>query len=89
MRNDVNKYKKFIAKLGNAKNDLFTFVVDRNVPSTNNAAERGLREIAIHRNIRRRIRSTQSMVAFGNLLSCAITWKRRGMGHLEEVGKYS
>lgn len=86
---DVSLFEKFITKLGNAKNDLFTFVMNRNVPSTNNAAERGLREIVIHRKIRGGIRSIQSMVSFGNLLSCAETWKLRDMKYLDEMARYS
>ena len=86
---DMPLLEKFITKLGNAKNDLFVFVINRNVPSTNNAAERGLREIVIHRKIRGGLRSIQSMVSFGNLLSCAETWKLRGMKYLEEMVKYS
>ena len=86
---DMPLFEKFITKLGNAKNDLFRFVMNPNIPPTNNAAERGLREIVVHRKIRGSIRSIQSMVSFGNLLSCAETWKLRDMKYLEEMVKYS
>ena len=53
---DVAVLEEFTAKLGNAYEDLFRFVLDPRIPSTNNAAERGLREIVVHRKIRGSIR---------------------------------
>ena len=44
--------EKFMIKLRNAGSDLFRFVLDPKIPPTNNAAERGLREIVVHRKIR-------------------------------------
>ena len=41
--------EKFMGKLGNAGSDLFRFVLNPNIQPTNNAAERGLREIVVHR----------------------------------------
>ena len=48
-------------KLRNAKPDLFWYVLDPRVPSTNNAAERELHEIVVHRKVRGPIRSEETM----------------------------
>ena len=41
-----------MGKLKNALPDLFTFVLEPSIPSTNNATECGLREIVVHKKIR-------------------------------------
>ena len=57
--------EKFMGKINNAGSDLFRFVLNPNIPPTNNAAERGLREIVIHRKIRGSIRSEDTMEWLG------------------------
>ena len=81
--------KPLMTKLGNAYGDLFRFVTDPRVPSTNNAAERGLREIVVHRKIRGAIRSEDTMRWLGNLFTCVTTWQMRGIDHLAELAKYA
>ncbi len=61
---------KFMGKLGRALPNLFRFVLDPRIPSTNNAAGRGLREIIVHRKIRGGIRAERTMELMGNLFSC-------------------
>ena len=85
---DVAVLKEFTTKLGNAYGDLFRFVLDPRIPSTNNAAERGLREIVVHRKIRGSIRSKDTMRWLGNLFSCVTTWQQRGVDHLSEIARY-
>ena len=41
----------FMGKIGRAYAGLFRFVTDPRVPPTNDAAERGLREIVVHRKL--------------------------------------
>lgn len=48
---------KFVTKLRNAKDSLFTFLLHPGVPPTNNAAEQALRESVIHRKIRGLVRN--------------------------------
>ncbi len=79
---------KFIKKIARAKKDLFRFVLDPNIPSTNNAAERGLREIVVHRKIRGCIRSNKTMEWLGNLFSCVTTWKNRHLDRMAELMHY-
>ena len=85
---DVAVLEKFMTKLSNAYEDLFRFVLDPRIPSTNNAAERGLREIVVHRKIRGSIRSKGTMRWLGNLFSCVATWQQRGVDHLSEIARY-
>ena len=85
---DVAVLEEFMTKLGNAYGDLFRFVLDPRIPSTNNAAERGLREIVVHRKIRGSIRSKNTMRWLGNLFSCVTTWQQRGIDHLSEIARY-
>ena len=85
---DVAVLEEFTTKLGNAYEDLFRFVLDPRIPSTNNAAERGLREIVVHRKIRGSIRSKNTMRWLGNLFSCVTTWQQRGIDHLSEIARY-
>ena len=80
--------RSFMVKLKNALPHLFTFVLDPRVPPTNNAAERGLREIAVHRKIRGGMKSTNTPDVMGNIFTCIATWKGRGLDHLAEMAKY-
>ena len=60
--------EKFMIKLRNAGSDLFRFVLDPTIPPTNNAAERGLREIVVHRKIRGSIRAEETMTWMAKFL---------------------
>ncbi|MDE0090442.1 MAG: IS66 family transposase [Thaumarchaeota archaeon] len=79
---------KFMGKLGRALPDLFRFVLDPSIPPTNNAAERGLREIVVHRKMRGGIRAEGTMEWMGNLFTCVSTWKNRGLDYLQEIARY-
>ncbi len=80
---------KFMGKLGRALPDLFRFVLDPSIPPTNNAAERGLREIVVHRKMRGGIRAEGTMEWMGNLFTCVSTWKNRGLDYLQEIARYA
>ena len=80
---------KFMTKLSGAAEDLFEFVLDPRIDATNNAAERGLREIVIHRKIRGTLRSPESMQNLGNIFTCVGTWKNTGMDYMAELQKYA
>ena len=81
--------KKFMGKISNAESDLFRFVLDPKIPPTNNAAERGLREIAVHRKIRGGIRAKETMTWMADFFSCVMTWKNKRLDHLAENAKYA
>ena len=77
-----------MGKLDRAAGDLFEFVVDPRIPPTNNIAERGLREIVVHRKIRGAIRAAETMEWMGYLFTCVKTWEAQGKDYREELAKY-
>ena len=80
--------EKFMTKLANALPDLFRFVTDPSIPATNNAAERGLRELVVHRKVRGSIRSNQTMDWLANIFTCVATWKARGVDYAAQAARY-
>ena len=88
IRTDCEDLQKFRTKLGNAYEDLFRFILDPRIPPTNNAAERGLREIVVHRKIRGSIRSEDTMEWLGYLFTCVATWKMHGLDPIKEIAAY-
>ena len=62
--------------------ELFTFVGDPTVPSTNNAAERSLRPVVIQRKISGGTRSPAGTTTFTRLASLFGTWRARGLDPL-------
>lgn len=80
--------EKFLNKLYNAKDDLFTFLIYDGVEPTNNTAERALRESVINRKIRGCVRNEKGCKMFGNLMSAIMTWKMRNCNLLDEIVKY-
>ena len=86
---EIPELKQFLTvKLRNAEPDLFLYVLDPRVASTNNAAERGLREPVVHRKVRGSIRSEDTMIWWGNLFTCVMTWRARNMDIHAELAKY-
>ena len=88
IQTDCEDLQKFRTKLGNAYEDLFRFILDPRIPPTNNAAERGLREIVVHRKIRGSIRSEDTMEWLGYLFTCVATWKMHGLDPIKEIAAY-
>ena len=80
--------EKFMTKLTNALPDLFRFVTDPSIPATNNAAERGLRELVVHRKVRGSIRSEKTMDWLANIFTCVMTWKARGIDYMTQMAAY-
>lgn len=81
-------FSQFLTKLENALPDLFTFVLNPAVSPTNNPAERGLREIIVHRKVRGQMKSENMPEVMGNIFTCFTTWKAQGVDHLAEMVKY-
>ena len=80
--------EKFMTKLSNALPNLFRFVTDPSIPATNNAAERGLRELVVHRKVRGSIRSEKTMDWLANIFTCVATWKARGIDCMTQMVAY-
>lgn len=87
LRSDDAQINSFIGKLGNAKNDLLTAIDHDNVDLTNNQAERLLRDIVIHRKIRRFVASENGKKILINHATTFQTWKMKNMNPYEELIK--
>ena len=87
----ANTYKnlncKFGDKLARATPNLFTFLKYPGMEPTNNESERMLRKVVISRKIRQRLVTEMGMKIFGILMSCFMTWQKRGTSIPEEVLK--
>ena len=78
---------KFANKLASATGNLFTFLLYEGMEPTNNAAEREIRSLVIHRKIRDQIGSKERMRRFGALLTCILTWRKRGLNFYQEMDR--
>ena len=71
--------KAFAVTLENAAPDMLTFVNHPGMEPTNNESERMLRPVVISRKIRQRLVSTEGAMTFSVLMTCMMTWKKRGL----------
>ena len=94
VRRIIEKYadqpvlNKFMNKLASALPDLFGFVINPAIPSTNNPAERGLHEPVVHRKVRGSIRSRDTMSWLANIFTCAMTWKASSINYATQLAAY-
>ena len=79
--------RRFMVTLGNAASGLLPFVVDPEVPPTNNAAERLLREPVVLRKMRGGLRAAASMLVMSALPTCRTTWELQGPGRRAEIAR--
>ena len=75
---------RLATRLENAAPYLFTFVMHPEMHPTNNEAERLLRPIAIQRLIRKHHVTEDGMRAFSRIMTCALTWRMRGLNAYDE-----
>ena len=72
-------------KISSAAGNLFTFLRYEGMEPTNNAAEREIRSVVLHRKVRGQIGSEGGMRRFGILLTCILTWRRRKLNFYQEL----
>ncbi len=65
--------------------NLFAFIEHENIPPTNNAAERALRDVVVCRKISGQIRGSESMRRMSNFLTCVLMWRSHGKSVFEDV----
>ncbi|MDI1495640.1 MAG: Transposase [Cenarchaeum symbiont of Oopsacas minuta] len=82
---EMPEMKRLIKRLVNATETLFAFIEHKDIPPTNNAAERALRDVVVRRKISGQIRGLESMKRMSNFLTCVLTWKAHGKNVFEEV----
>jgi len=67
--------------------NLFAFLRHPDMEPTNNSAECMLRPVVISRKIRHGTRNKDGMGWFGTLMTCFLTWERRGANVSEVIGQ--
>ena len=87
LRSEDAQINSFFGKLNTAKNDLLTAIDHANVDLTNNLAERLLRDIVLHRKIRRFVASENGKKILINHATTFQTWKLKNMNPYEELIK--
>ncbi len=80
--------EKFMTKLSNVLPNMFRFVIDPAIPTTNNAAKRALRKLAVHHKVRGSIWSEKTMDWLASLFTCVTTWKARDIDYAAQVARY-
>ncbi len=71
--------QKFATTFSNASEDLTMFLNRPGMGPSNNMAERSLRKVVIARKIWYILVNTTGDETFARILSCAMTWRKRGL----------
>ena len=79
--------KDYVTYLRNAAPNMFIFVNHPGMESTNNDTERVVRKVVLSRKVRLRIVSVKGAKTFSILMTCLMTWKRRGLNIHEALLK--
>ena len=80
--------RKFVKRLAKHRNALFTFVVNPEVKSHNNDAERAIRPNVVIRKISGGNRSVAGAAAHETMMSVMYSWQLQGKSFMEEGAKY-
>lgn len=81
--------RTFATKLSNAAPFLFTFINRPWANPTNNESERMLRKGVIARKIRFRIAGLEGSRVLSNIMTCVLTWRKRGLDVSDMLQKVS
>jgi Transposase and inactivated derivatives len=76
---EVREVQQLIKKISNGLGHWLTFVTEPGVDSTNNRAERALREQVVLRKMFRTLRSAEGVQIHETITTMLATWKRRGL----------
>jgi len=82
---EVREVQKLIKKISNGLGHWLTFVTEPDVDSTNNRAERALREQVVLRKMFRTLRSAEGVQIHETITTMLATWKRRGLDPPEQL----
>ncbi|SEU07029.1 transposase, partial [Natrinema hispanicum] len=82
---EAQEVKKLIEKIRNGLGHWLTFVTEPDVESTNNRAERALREQVVLRKMFRTLRSAEGVQIHETITTMLATWKRRGLDPPEQL----
>lgn len=79
--------KRFIQKVRNGFDHWFTFVLVPGLESTNNRAERALKEPVVQRKIIGTFRNGKGMRIYETMMSLLATWKQQGLNPYDAMAK--
>ncbi|MFU8870255.1 IS66 family transposase, partial [Natronococcus sp.] len=82
---EAQEVQKLIEKIRNGLGHWLTFVTEPDVDSTNNRAERALREQVVLRKMFRTLRSAEGVQIHETITTMLATWKRRGLDPPEQL----
>jgi transposase len=82
---DAEEVTELVEKLRNGLGHWLTFVTEPDVDSTNNRAERALREQVVMRKIFRSLRSEEGIRIHETITTMLATWQRRGLDPPEQL----
>ncbi|WP_082222586.1 IS66 family transposase, partial [Halorubrum halophilum] len=82
---EAREIQKLIKKISNGLGHWLTFVTEPDVDSTNNRAERALREQVVLRKMFRTLRSAEGVQIHETITTMLATWKRRGLDPPEQL----
>ena len=79
--------KRFIDKVRNGFDHWFTFVLVPGLESTNNRAERALKEPVVQRKIIGTFRNGKGTRIYETMMTLRATWKQRGLNPYEAMAE--
>ena len=82
---EVREVQQLMKKISNGLGHWLTFVTEPGVDSTNNRAERALREQVVLRKMFRTLRSEEGVQIHETITTMLATWKRRGLDPPEQL----
>jgi len=86
-RYSSDEVRKFVKKMRNGANYLFTFVIHPNVEPTNNRAERALREHVVQRKIIGTFRNEKGTPIYETIMTMLAKWEQRGLDPSEALAE--
>ena len=82
---DKSETHKQINSLKKAKNKIFTFLLDENIPPDNNASERAIRNIKVKQKVSGQFKSLDGAKNYANIRSIIDTSRKRDLNEFESL----
>jgi hypothetical protein len=81
-KSETQKQVKSITK---AKDKIFTFLLDEDIPADNNGSERAIRNIKVKQKVSTQFKSFEGAVYYSNIRSIIDTSRKRGLNEFESL----
>jgi len=76
---------KQIKSFQKARDKIFTFMNDENIPPDNNGSERAIRNVKVKLKVSQQFKSDQGAIDYGNIRSIIDTSRKRGLNEFESL----